>query len=118
MAQYALLVWGPSDARDHDGYDSADARDAQMRATGELNAELQAAGQLVYVNGFAAAEHGTYVDGRTGDPVTEQGPYTGGAESVNGLWVIDVESREDALALAARASQACQRVIEVRAVGG
>lgn len=118
MAQFALLVWGPSDGGEHHTYDTAEEFDAQMRATGEFNAALEAAGKLVYVNGFGAAATGAYADGRGADAQVEAGPYSGGAESVNGLWVIEAEDRDEAVALATRASAACQRVIEVRTVGG
>ncbi|WP_084073770.1 YciI family protein [Demequina sp. NBRC 110052] len=118
MAQFALLVWGPSDGGERHTYETAEEFDAQMRATGEFNADLQAEGRLAYVNGFGAAADGTYVDGRSGEAVASPGPYAGGAESVNGLWVIEAQDRDEAVALAARASAACQRVIEVRTVGG
>ncbi len=118
MPQYAIVVWGPSAPGEFDGYESAEARADQMRATGAFNTRLQAEGRFVYANGLAEASAATVVDGTGEIPVFTDGPYLESKEYMNGLWIIEAADLDEALALAAEGSHACGRRVEVRPMHG
>ncbi|MBN9657174.1 MAG: hypothetical protein J0H49_03295 [Acidobacteria bacterium] len=71
-----------------------------------LNRELRAAGQLVSAEGLAGPEQAVIVRaGKDGAPVTD-GVFPESKEFLAGYWIVDVETTEQAYAIAARASAA------------
>lgn len=71
-----------------------------------LNKELRAAGQLVSAEGLAGPEQAVVVRaGKDGAPVTD-GVFPESKEFLAGYWIVDVETTEQAYAIAARASAA------------
>ena len=89
-----------------------------------LNEELTESGELVDAQGLSGPEQARFVvsDGVTA-PVVTDGPYPESKELLAGYRLIDVESADRALAIAARASAApgpdgvpLQQPIEVREV--
>lgn len=118
MAQYALMVWGPSEYGEFGSYDSPEENAAQLEATGAFSDRLRDEGSLVFVNGLAEASASTVVDGRGSTPIFTDGPYLESKEVIAGFWIIDVADLDEALRLAAEASRACSRPIEVRPMGG
>lgn len=118
MAQYALMVWGPSEYGEFGTYESAEENAAQMEATGVFNARLQDEGHFVFANGLAEASASTVVDGRDGAPILTDGPYVESKEYIAGFWIIRAADLDEALSLAVDASRACRRRIEVRPVHG
>ncbi|MFI6506340.1 YciI family protein [Streptosporangium sp. NPDC050855] len=75
-----------------------------MRATGE---KLGAAGELVDAQGLAAPDQARIVRaGQGGSPVITDGPYPETKEFLVGYWVVDCESPERAIELAAYVSAA------------
>jgi hypothetical protein len=106
--------WTPADVRAHIEFQVA------------LNAELVRTGELVDAQGLTASEQARFVtaDGVTA-PVITDGPFPEGKELVAGYRMIDVDSLERALDIAARASAApgpggvpMRTRIEVREVMG
>lgn len=93
--------------------------------------KLKAAGELVGTWGLASPEQATLVRaGKDGKPITD-GVFPESKEFLAGFWIVDVDSAERALAIAAEASTAPGSVmtrpdgspidhlwIEVRAVMG
>lgn len=118
MAQYAVMVWGASDPGEFDGYESAEARADQMKATGDFNRRLQAEGHFVYANGLSEAAAATVVDGTGPAPTFTDGPYLESKEYLNGFWIIEAGDLDEALKLAAEGSRACRRRVEVRPMHG
>jgi hypothetical protein len=118
MAQYALMVWGPSEYGEFGTYASAEENAAQLEATGAFSARLRDEGSLVFVNGLAEASAGTVVDGRGPAPIVTDGPYLESKEYIAGFWIVEAADREHAVRLAAEASRACRRTIEIRPVDG
>jgi len=89
-----------------------------------LNAELEARGELIDAQGLAGPDLAkSVVSNGTAEPVVTDGPYPESKELLAGYRVIEVDSLDRAIAIAARASAApgaggmaiCQR-IEVREV--
>lgn len=116
--EYALMVWGPSEYGEFGSYPSAEENAAQLEATGVFTAKLRDEGSLVFVNGLAEPSASTVVDGQGPAPIFTDGPYVESKEYVAGLWVVEVADLDEALRLAAEASSACRRRIEVRPMGG
>ncbi|MGX1811915.1 YciI family protein [Nocardia sp. NPDC055321] len=89
-----------------------------------LSEELAKSGELVDARGLAGPEEARIVssDGRSAPMVTD-GPFAETKEFLAGYWIVDVESPERAVEIAARASAApgpggkpIGEYIEVRAV--
>jgi hypothetical protein len=99
---------------------------ASFAHMGAIHEELAARGELVGAEGLtgpAAAKIVTH-DG-VGAPVVTDGPFPESKEFLAGYWLVDVESEERALEIAARTSaapgpggRATAREIEVRPVMG
>jgi len=79
-----------------------------------FNADIQAAGRWVFGGGLEPADVATVVRSEGGEVVTSDGPFAEAKEHIGGFWVIKAEDLDEALALAARASAACQGAVEVR----
>ena len=63
-----------------------------------------------------ALKQNVVVDNRGGAGTVSHGPVVDADDFMAGLWILDVESETEAHALAAEASRACNRRIEVRAI--
>jgi hypothetical protein len=107
-----MTQWSPEDIKAHIEFQQA------------LNAELAELGELVDAQGLAGPELAKFVvsDG-IGAPVITDGPYPESKELLAGYRLVDVESAERAIAIAARASAApgqngvpIRQPIEVREV--
>ncbi len=109
-----MTEWTPEDITAHIAFQQA------------LNAELTARGELVDAQGLAGPDQAKFVvsDGTTA-PVVTDGPYPESKELLAGYRIIDVDTPERAIEIAARASAApamngepIRQPIEVRQVMG
>jgi hypothetical protein len=109
-----LTEWAPEDMK---------ASWAHMDA---IHQELQARGELVGAEGLSGPEAAKIVthDG-VGAPVVTDGPFPESKEFLAGYWLVDVESEQRAIEIAARTSAApgpggkpTAREIQVRPVMG
>ena len=92
---YDVWDWKPEDGKAHQGHMS------------RLTADLKKAGQLVAVDGLAPPAQGRRVRADTaGSPIISDGPFAEAKEFLVGYWIVDVETPEEAYAIAARASAA------------
>jgi hypothetical protein len=84
--------------------------------TYELSQELTARGQ--YLGGFPLypSSSATSVRVRDGKPLVTDGPFAETREQLGGYMLIDVESLDEALAIAARVPLARTSTVEVRPV--
>ncbi|GLY23816.1 YciI family protein [Micromonospora sp. NBRC 101691] len=90
-----IYTWQPEEVQAHIGF---------MR---DLNAKLAAAGELVEVQGLGGPEQAKIVRaGADGRPVVTEGPFAETKEFLAGYWIVDVESPERAVEIAALASTA------------
>jgi hypothetical protein len=88
-------TWPPDDIKAHIGF--------MLR----FNKELREAGALVGAEGLAGPEQARVVRaGKNGAPDVTDGPFAEAKEFLAGYWIVDVESPEQAYAIAARASAA------------
>ncbi|HSK95798.1 MAG TPA: YciI family protein [Euzebyales bacterium] len=80
---------------------------AHIEFQNKLNDELVALGELVDAQGLAGPESAKFVvSNGTGVPVVTDGPFSEFKELLAGYRVVDVESEERAIAIAARISAA------------
>lgn len=101
------------------------AIEAHIKFQKDLNAELKERGELVDAQALTAPALAKFVVSGGGDPVVTDGPFPESKELLAGYRMIDVESTERALEIAATASAApahdgtpIEQAIEVREVMG
>ena len=111
MTQYLLSVHG-SDA----GYAeiSPEVTQRMYKQVAEFNTEIQASGVWVFGGGLESASTATVVRSTDGKVVTTDGPYLETKEHIGGFWILELPDLDAALALAAKASEACVGAVEVR----
>ncbi|MGC2620265.1 MAG: YciI family protein [Acidobacteriaceae bacterium] len=88
---------------------------AGMEKMGQYNQSLGEAGVLVALDGLTPpATMSARVTFKDGQSKVTDGPFTEAKEVVGGYWIIDVKSREEALAWAARIPGTDSEMVEVR----
>ncbi|WP_407279776.1 YciI family protein [Aromatoleum evansii] len=90
----------------------AKAVEAMMR----YNEELQKAGVLLSLEGLHPPSMGARVSFAGGKPTVTDGPFIETNEVLGGYWMIDVKSKEEAIAWASRCPMADNEIIEIRQV--
>jgi hypothetical protein len=91
---------------------SAEAVAAMMK----YNHALKSAGVLITLDGLHPPSMGARVSFSTGKPVVTDGPFTEAKEVLGGYWMIEVTSREEAIAWAKRCPASSTEIIEIRQV--
>jgi hypothetical protein len=91
---------------------SAEAVAAMMK----YNEALKDAGILVTLEGLHPPSMGARVSFATGTPVVTDGPFAESKEVIGGYWMIEVGSRDEAIAWAKRCPASTNEVIEIRQV--
>ena len=89
-----------------------------MKAIDDLNVEMQNAGQRIFASGIDSPSTAIVFDRRDGAETTTKGSFHSGVEFFSGIWIIEVDSFEEAKALASRGSIACNRKVELRPLLG
>lgn len=87
-----------------------------IRAMEAYNQELDKAGVLKGLDGLYPPSAGARVSFKGGKPLVVDGPFAETKEALGGYWMIDVASRDDAIAWASRCPAAENEVIEIRRV--
>ena len=82
----------------------------------KYNESLQKAGVLLALDGLHPPSMGARVSFEGGKPQVTDGPFAEAKEVLGGYWMIQVKSREEAIAWASRCPGADNEVIEIRQV--
>src|SRR3981081_4513423 len=82
----------------------------------KYNESLQKAGVLLALDGLHPPAMGARVSFSGGKPKVTDGPFAEAKEVLGGYWMIQVKSREEAIAWASRCPASDNEVIEVRQV--
>lgn len=82
----------------------------------KFNESLQKAGVLLALDGLRPPLEGARVEFQSGKPRVVDGPFIESKECVGGYWMIQVRSKEEAIAWASRAPMGDNELIEVRQV--
>ncbi|MDR6856851.1 YciI family protein [Variovorax guangxiensis] len=102
------------------GYESAapgtmpDAK--AVEAMMKYNKSLRDAGVLITLDGLRPPSEGARVSFPGGKPKVTDGPFAEAKEVLGGYWMIDVKSREEAIAWASRCPGSENETIEIRQV--
>jgi hypothetical protein len=91
---------------------TAEAVSAMMK----YNEALKSAGVLITLDGLHPPSTGARVSFAGGKPVVTDGPFTEAKEVIGGYWMIDVKSRDEAIAWAKKCPASDNEVIEIRQV--
>jgi hypothetical protein len=92
---WSVVNWTPEELKAHVGF--------MVR----FNKELRAEGVLVGAEGLASPREARIGRaGKAGAPEVTDGPFAESKEFLAGYWIVDVESAEQAYAIAGRASAA------------
>jgi hypothetical protein len=82
----------------------------------KYNESLQKAGVLLALDGLHPPSMGARVSFEGGRPHVTDGPFAEAKEVLGGYWMIQVKSREEAIAWASRCPGSENEVIEIRQV--
>ena len=82
----------------------------------KYNEALKAAGVLITLDGLHPPSMGARVSFAGGKPVVTDGPFTEAKEVLGGYWMIDVGSRDEAIAWAKKCPACNNEIIEIRQV--
>ena len=91
---------------------AADAVAAMMK----YNESLRKAGVLIALDGLHPPSMGARVSFAGGKPKVVDGPFAEAKEVLGGYWMIQVRSRDEAIAWASRCPASDDEVIEIRQV--
>lgn len=83
-----------------------------------FNDKLESEGRRLMAVGISSPEGAKVFDNRAGAGLVSDGPVVDSDDFMAGFWVIEAENDRVAHELAAEASLACNRRIEVRAIFG
>src|SRR3569833_4584006 len=89
---------------------SAEAVAAMMK----YNQALKEAGVLITLDGLHPPSAGARVSFAGGKPVVTDGPFAESKEVLGGYWMIDVGSRDEAIAWAKQCPASDNEIIEIR----
>jgi hypothetical protein len=102
------------------GYEKAEPGampDAEaVAAMMKYNEALQNAGVLLALDGLHPPSMGARISFSKGKPMVTDGPFTEAKEVIGGYWMIQVNSKEEAIKWASRCPASDNEVIEVRQV--
>jgi len=79
---------------------------AHIQFMKDLNRDLQKSGEFVEAQGLTPPGQAKLVKYGTGGPIVSDGPFAEAKEFLAGFWIIEVDRRERAYEIAARASSA------------
>ena len=82
----------------------------------KYNESLKKAGVLIGLDGLHPPSMGARVSFAGGKPKVTDGPFAETKEVLGGYWMIDVKSKDEAIAWAMRCPASANEVIEVRQV--
>jgi hypothetical protein len=88
----------------------------RVAAMMKYNEDLQKAGVLLGLDGLHPPSTGARVSFAGGKPKVTDGPFAETKEVIGGYWMIQVKSKEEAIAWAARCPASDNEVIEIRQV--
>jgi hypothetical protein len=88
--------------------------EAEMMAISAFNQELEDNGQLIFAAGIGAPDTASVYDFVGDNSRVTPGSLFSTEFFYSGFWIVDVEDTKQAESLAARASKACNRRVELR----
>jgi hypothetical protein len=114
--KYLILIYtNPASREAWESFSESD-RAAGFQEYDRLTAELAASGELIVTEALADASQGRGVSVRDGRTITSDGPFAEAKEQLAGFFLLECESIERAVEVAARLPDAGVNDIEVRPI--
>jgi hypothetical protein len=114
--RYLILIYSnPASREIWEGF-SDDERAEGYRYYNAITEELAASGELIVTEALADPSLTRRVSARDGQTVTSDGPFAETKELLGGFYLVDCESMERAVEIAARLPEAELGLVEVRPV--
>lgn len=88
----------------------------RVAAMMRYNEALNDAGVLITLDGLHPPSTGARVSFASGKPIVTDGPFAEAKEVLGGYWMIEVNSRAEAIAWAKKCPAAANEIIEIRQV--
>jgi len=88
----------------------------RVAAMMRYNEALKEAGVLITLDGLHPPSMGARVSFAGGKPVVTDGPFAESKEVLGGYWMIEVNSRDEAIAWATKCPASSNEIIEIRQV--
>jgi hypothetical protein len=114
--KYLILIHHNPDTRAIWDSFTDEQQAAGMQLYLDLNRELMRSGELVAAEALADPSTSTLVQVREGGVVATDGPFSEAKEHLGGFYLVDVDSLERAIEIAARIPEAQATRIEVRPI--
>ena len=111
---YMLFIVEPVGQRAERGLEAGQVLYQRML---DFTEDLRAEGVLMASSSLADVAYGARMQVRDGRRSVVDGPFAEAKEMVGGFFLVDVPTREDALAIAGRCPAAQWATVEVRATG-
>ncbi len=110
MTQYLMSVWMVEGQEPP----APEVMEKMYKDVDAFNEELKAEGAWVFAGGLHPASTATTVRVQGDEILTSDGPFAETKEQLGGFWIVEAPDLDAALALASRATRACQAPVEVR----
>jgi hypothetical protein len=114
--KYLLLIYHNPGTRQIWDSLTDEQRAEGLAAYATLNEELAASGELIVAEALADPPMAKRVTVRDGETMTSDGPFAEAKEQLAGFYLVECESMDRALAIAARVPEADLGLVEVRPV--
>jgi hypothetical protein len=114
IVKYLILIWSNPESREIWESFSADEKAEGFAYYAALAEELEASGELIATEALADPSLTKRVTVREGETMTSDGPFAEAKELLAGFFLLDCESAERAVEIAARLPEAELGLIEVR----
>jgi len=112
--KYLILIYSNPASREAWEAFSADERSEGLAVYAQLVEDLEASGELIVTEALADPSLTKRVTAREGRPITSDGPFAEAKELLAGFFLVECESAERALEIAARVPEAELGLVEVR----
>lgn len=112
--KFAILIYQNPQSRQIWDRLTPEQRAEGLRGYAALDDDLAASGEMIVSQALADPSHGKRVSVSGGQVVTSDGPFAEVKEHLAGFYLVDCESIERAVELAARIPEAAHGLVEVR----
>jgi hypothetical protein len=114
--KYVILIYSNPESREIWANMPAEQRRTGLEAYEALNAELEASGELIVTEALVEPSRAKRVSVAEGRTVTSDGPFPEAKELLGGFYLVDCDSEERAIEIAARIPEAYLGLVELRPV--
>jgi hypothetical protein len=114
--KYVILIYSNPESREIWANIPAEQRRTGLEAYEALNTELEASGELIVTEALADPSLTKRVTVREGQTMTSDGPFAEAKELLAGFFLVECESTERAVEIAARVPEAELGLVEMRPV--